>query len=286
MESKKNINSSSMKVCVLGTWNDIYTKMVVKYLEQYEISYHLIIVKAKEDKIRIPRIIRKLNLLFNLLDSGNFIALSRSSFYTYLLIWRIIRYKRSRKYKLLMKPFIDINLEKRTKYIVNDVNNVSILKFLQKEKYDVGLFAGVGIVHAEIIGLFSKFCLNAHPAPLPECRGGGAIQFTLHYGLQPAASVHYANADIDAGSILLVSEIEVLASDSIYSLSDRVTIHAAEKLVEIAFMVLSDKKLTELPNSGKLNYWKNCTELIQRSADSKLRKLKRNPNQITRRWPN
>jgi methionyl-tRNA formyltransferase len=286
MQLKKNIYLANKTVCVLGSYDDIYTKMVVKYLEEYKISYDLVLVKANGHKMQIPRLIHIINLLFNLLYSGNFIALSKSSFYTYLLVWRMLKYKRSRNYKSLVKPFVDINLKKHAKYIVNDVNHVALYKFLEKEKYDIGLFAGVGIVHAEIIGLFAKFCLNAHPAPLPECRGGGAIQFTLHKGLQPAASVHYATSEIDSGSILLVSEIEVLESDTINSLSDRVTIHAAEKLVEVTLLILSGKKMIELQNFGKLNYWKHCTKDIQMSADAALLKLKRIKNQTICRWPN
>lgn len=283
---KKSIDLESLPVCVLGSWDDIYTKMVVKYLEEYKISYDLVLVRAKGQKKQIPRFIHFMNLLFNLLYSGNFIALSKTSFYTYLLVWRIFKYKRSRNYKSLLEPFIDINLQKRAKYIVNDVNHVAMYKFLEKEKYDIGLFAGVGVVHPDIIGSFAKFCLNAHPAPLPECRGGGAIQFTLHNRLQPAASVHFATGEIDSGSILLVSEIEVYSSDTINSLSDRVTIHAAEKLVEVTSLILSGKKMIELPNFGKLNYWKHCTKEVQKSADVALIKLKSIKNQTVRRWPN
>lgn len=286
MELKENFDLANKKVCVFGLCDDLYTKMVVKYLEEVKLPYDLILVNSSKQKHNIPGIIKNLNIFFNLMYSGNFLALSKLTYYPYLLAWRMIKYKKSEYYKSLVKPFIGIELRKRAKYMVDHVNHVAMYKILEKEKYEIGLFAGVGIVHAEIIGMFSRFCLNAHPAPLPECRGAGAIQFTLHKGLQPAASVHYATGDIDAGSILLVSEIEVFESDSINSLSDRLTIHAAEKLVEVTSLFLSGRKLNELPNSGKLNYWKNCNQDIQRSAEDALCNLKKLKTQSVRRWPN
>jgi len=274
------------KVCVLGSSDDLYTKMVVTYLEEYRLPYDLVIVKSSERKTHVPRLPQKIVALVNLLYSGNFIALSKMSYYAYLLIWRLLRYKTSDHRQSLIAPFVGVDLTQLAKFVVDHVNHVALYKYLEREKYEIGLLAGVGIVHSEIIGMFSKFCLNAHPAPLPDCRGGGAVQFTLQKGLQPAASVHYVTEDIDAGSILLVSEIEVLKSDCINSLSDRITIHAAEKLVEVATLCLSGKTLVELPNLGKLNYWKSCTQGIQKSAEDALRTLKAGKSQSVRRWPN
>lgn len=271
---------------MLGSWNDLYTKMVVKFLEENRVPYDLVIVKSSATKTRVPSLIQRIVVLINLLYSGNFIALSKTSHYTYILVWRLVRYKASDRRQALIAPFNEIDLSQRAKFVVDHVNHVALHKILEREKYEIGLLAGVGIVHSEIIDMFSRFCLNAHPAPLPDCRGAGAVQFTLQKGLQPAASVHYVTQDIDAGSVLLVSEIEVLKSDCINSLSDRVTIHAAEKLVEVAKLCLSGKTLNELPNSGKLNYWKNCTKNIQKSAEKALRTLKAGKIQSIRRWPN
>jgi folate-dependent phosphoribosylglycinamide formyltransferase PurN len=273
-------------VCVLGLWEDLYTKMVVNFLEDYKIPYELVLIKPRKRKNNMPAFLSKIIMLIQLFYTGNYIALSKKHVYTYLTAWRFMKYKKSNQYKSLINPFINIDLKNRVKFIVEDVNHVALYRLLEKKKYDIGLLAGVGIVHSEIINLFTKFCLNAHPAPLPECRGGGAIQFTLSKKLQPAASVHYATCEIDAGSILLVSEVEVLPSDNINSISDRVTIHSAEKLVEVTSLFLSGTNLSEIPNKGKLNYWKDCTIVIQKNAEEYLSLLSKNKNQIVRRWPN
>jgi len=286
MDDQVDSMKVNKKVCVLGVCESMYTRMVVKYLVDAKVSFDLILVKPKVSGPNLPSFIKKCNLLINLLYSGNFIALSKLDYYPYLLILRMLRYKRFNNFNDLMKPFLSVDLKKYVKCTVPDVNHVSLYGVLQEENYDIGLFAGVGIVHYRIIEAFTGFCLNAHPAPLPDCRGGGAIQFTLYKDLQPAASVHYATKEIDAGGILLISEIQVLPNDTLNSLADRVTIHAAEKLVEVAIMILSGRNMKELPNVGKLNYWKDCNRRIQKIADLKLTELRKKSDQNLRRWPN
>lgn len=260
--------------------------MVIKYLDDYKIPFNLVLVKPKTSKIKFPYILNKIFLFCNMLNSGNYIALSKHSLFTFKLAFQFLKYKKSAQYKSLIEPFINIETSSLANFVIEDINHVALYNFLKKENYDIGLLAGVGIVHSDILNSFSKFCLNAHPGPLPECRGGGAIQFTLSKMLQPAASVHYATSKIDAGSILMVSEIVVLKTDNINSISDRVTIHSANMIAEVVSLFLSGKQLVELPNTGKLNYWKDCTEIVQKEANAYLSKLKNNPNQSVRRWPN
>ena len=125
-----------------------------------------------------------------------------------------------------------------------------------------------------IIDAFGICCLNAHPAPLPQCRGGGALINTLYYKLQPAVSVHVATAGIDEGEILRVTPLPVCKDDGYDSLNLRLAALCADTLAEVVQELAGGQPVKGMPNTGHLHYWKDCTLERQRAALRQLRRLK------------
>jgi len=175
------------------------------------------------------------------------------------------------KKKKIVRPFLS-KITQDAK-IVDSINSKSSLKYLKKMKFDLGLLAGVGILSNETLKTFKKFCLNAHPAPLPECRGGGALINTLAQNLVPAASVHIVREGIDAGEILQVAPLKLNKKDCFNSIESRLAIHCAENLSNVVKKIISGKKYKAKKNSGKLHQWKDCTVDKQRTALFNLKKL-------------
>ena len=119
---------------------------------------------------------------------------------------------------------------------------------MKQKRYEFAIFAGVGIVKSDIIESISRYCLNAHPAPLPNCRGGGALECTLYNGLNPGVSVHQATEGIDEGDIFSLTDLALRESDNFLTVSVRLDELCAEQLVLVLNKFLRGQDL----NMGKM----------------------------------
>lgn len=267
------------RICLLGN-NGVYTKIVANKFDKLGIKYTLIIEQNNTVRgSRIRKIMCMPCTIYTKLNRGKYTALSKFSFFTYKSLLIDIIYSKSKKNIELLSEYIDYRPKTDSIYTTAHVNNVNTLKIIKDNKFDIGVFAGVGIVDSDIIDQFSMFCLNAHPAPLPECRGAGALENTLFYGLDPSVSVHFATAGIDEGSILKVEKIQLDKYDDFNSISTKLTIQCGKTLAAVVNDLLSGVEYEAKSNHGKLHYWKDCTKNVQKVALWKLsqvlRKLKR-----------
>lgn len=268
------MNNRSLKICVLGSVNDLYTQVIVYFLRKNNIKFNLILEKkssalmSTKSKRKILQI--KFSKIIKPLYHGRYKALSKKSLFTYSEFFKEKIFNFTKK-KKIVRPFIS-SITQDAK-IVDSINSKSSLRYLKKMKFDLGLLAGVGILSNETLKTFKKFCLNAHPAPLPECRGGGALINTLAQNLVPAASVHIVREEIDAGEILQVAPLKLNKNDCFNSIESRLPIHCAENLSNVVKKIISGKKYKAKKNSGKLHQWKDCTVDKQRTALFNLKKL-------------
>lgn len=261
------------RICILGN-NSIYTKMICKEFDDAGVKYYLILEKTplaqKKYFSKLCTIPLKLD---NLLNSGKYKALPKLSFFTWKLVIEDLLFKKSSRYKMLVKLYINYVPKTKNIYYTPSVNHVKTKNIIEDLKLDVGLFGGVGIVDGLIIGQFKKFCINAHPAPLPECRGGGALENTLYYGLKPSVSVHFATAGIDEGEIIKVNELQLSTDDCFHSISVKLSILCAESLLQFVLDFENDLIKSLKYNDGKLHYWKDCNINIQKIARKNLKRL-------------
>jgi methionyl-tRNA formyltransferase len=149
---------------------------------------------------------------------------------------------------------------------------------LEANNFDYALLAGVGIVDECILDTILIATLNAHPAPLPECRGGGALEQTLYKKLVPAVSVHIVTPGIDEGDILEVENLSLDKNDSFDSVYFRLGLLCGEVLVRVLEKVLVEGEYRRSPNNGKLNYWIDANEQLQKTARLTLKALLRHPS--------
>lgn len=261
------------KICLLGN-DSIYTKMVCKKFDESNIEYILILEKKQNNQeTGISKLLNILTKLDNLLSSGKYKALSLFNLFTLKVFIEDLIYRKSLKRKLILEEYVDYVPKTDEVYYTPDVNHVKTSRIIKNINADIGVFAGVGIVHGLIIEEFNKFCLNAHPAPLPQCRGGGALENTLNYGLKPSASVHFGTAGIDEGKIIKIKELKIDRDDTFNSISTKLPILCAELLTEVIICINNNEKFDLIDNDGKLHYWKNCIVDIQKSSRKNLKKL-------------
>ncbi len=260
-------------ICILGN-NSIYTKIICKEFDDNNITYSLVL---ENDLIPIKFYFSKLcNIplkLDNLLNSGKYKSLPKLNIFTFRLMFEDLLFKKSLRYKEIIKPYINYIAKTKNIYYTPNVNHIQTSKIIENLNCDIGIFGGIGIVDNLIIEKFNKFCLNAHPAPLPECRGGGALENTLFYELKPSVNVHYGTKGIDEGKIIKVNELKLSKDDCFNSISYKLTILCAKSLVDVIMDFENNMTVSVKDNKGKLHYWKDCNINIQKIARNNLKKL-------------
>jgi len=99
------------------------------------------------------------------------------------------------------------------------------------ESYNVELIVMAGflsIVGEKLLSKFDGQIINIHPSLLPKFGGKGFYGLKVHEAVLAAcekttgATVHYVNAEVDGGEIILQKAIEVLPTDTPETLQQRV----------------------------------------------------------------
>jgi methionyl-tRNA formyltransferase len=267
------------KICILGSENNWNTKFLVLEMHKLGIEFSLALERQnipfdgniyKFFKNRTTKFIKKFS-------NGHLKALSSKTFFYWKKIACRLLFNRSRNFKLLTSDYDDESLNNvlrntSVKYF-NHINDSEAHKFFKNSEFDIGVLGGIGILSKQTINCFKKFCINAHPGPLPQCRGGGALQNTLSQGFQPSASIHLVTPEIDAGDILKVVPMNLASSDNIFTVGLKLCIHCSQELALVIFEIMSGKEFIKTSNNGKLYFWKDCNIDIQKKAEKNLKLL-------------
>lgn len=261
------------RVIVFGVSEDVYTRMVCYHLEKKGVNFDCMVVGGggggAVNKISF------FSKLKALLSSGAFKGVKTYNPFLYYLCLERLLAKRNARIASVYSAYDRYSYE--PDFSVADIGSNEVLDIIDKNDYDYALFGGVGIVPESVIKRINRFCLNAHPAPLPECRGGGALECTLYKNLKPAVSVHIATAGIDEGSIVSKVELDFLSHKDFgfQFISARLTEKCAMELADTIKRILDNKEVIFMDNGGRLNYWRDWGALKQIRARYNLLKMKR-----------
>jgi len=140
-------------------------------------------------------------------------------------------------------------------------------EFAEREKYDEVLAEKVKEENIELIvlagfmrilskGFVEKFknrILNIHPALLPDFKGTHGIKDALEAGVEvTGVTVHFVNAELDAGPIILQKEVKIAKEDTLETLEEK--IHKTEhELYPEAVRLFVENKLEIKENIVKIN---------------------------------
>lgn len=104
--------------------------------------------------------------------------------------------------------------------------DVALVELLQKHGAEWVVLAGyMRVVKEPLLSAFPNRVVNIHPSLLPAFRGLRAWEQALAAGVsETGCTVHFVNADVDAGAIIAQQRVPVLPGDTPESLHARIQV--------------------------------------------------------------
>lgn len=147
---------------------------------------------------------------------------------------------------------IDLAIEHELPYAVIDhtefadreAHEAAMTQALQEAGVKLICLAGfMRIVSESFIKDWQGRILNIHPSLLPAFRGVDTHERALERGVRiHGCSVHFVNAELDGGPIVLQGAVQVLPKDDVESLSERV-LELEHELYPQAIALIAEKKV-------------------------------------------
>jgi len=167
-----------------------------------------------------------------------------------------------------------LNLEFRTPKLIK--NNKEEYDYLKKLEADIGIVVAYGqILPIEILNLTKKGFINIHASLLPVWRGPAPIQRSImNLDKKTGISIMKISEKLDTGPICNSYSLDILKNENTESLSDRLSLLAAEKILDDIDSILEDRAVFIDQESSKATYankiiksegkieWKNNAETI------------------------
>lgn len=113
-------------------------------------------------------------------------------------------------------------------------DNKEIIEAIKELNPDIMCIVAYGkILPKEILEIPKYGCVNVHPSLLPKYRGSAPIQWAILNGdKKTGVTTMYLDEQMDAGDIILQSEIEILENETSGELWNRLSKVGADLLVE------------------------------------------------------
>jgi phosphoribosylglycinamide formyltransferase-1 len=120
-------------------------------------------------------------------------------------------------------------------------HDADVAACLHAHKVDLIILAGyMRLLSPEFVAAFPNRILNIHPSLLPAFPGLEAQEQAFVYGVKIAGcTVHFVDAELDHGVIILQRAIPVLDTDDPHSLSTRILAEEHKAYSEAIAMVVS-----------------------------------------------
>jgi folate-dependent phosphoribosylglycinamide formyltransferase PurN len=134
--------------------------------------------------------------------------------------------------------------------ICGDQNSVRAVAQLKQWSPDVAIFTGGNILRNEVLKIPRLGILNSHLALLPEIRGMSSPEWSLLRGVPLGITIHFMNAGIDTGPILLRREFAAGDSDSLTDLRNKMIAEGIE-LIAVAVAGLDRGKVPAVPQADR-----------------------------------
>ena len=119
---------------------------------------------------------------------------------------------------------VKIALIKREDFSSKKDFEEAIIRELKKNKIELVVMAGfMRILSPDFVKAYKNRIINIHPALLPAFKGARGIKDAFDYGAKlTGVTVHFVDAEMDHGPIILQREVKIRESDSLGSLEARI----------------------------------------------------------------
>jgi len=147
-----------------------------------------------------------------------------------------------------------LNLEFRTPSSLK--NNKEEYDYLKKLDADLSIVVGYGnLLTKEMLNLTKKGFINIHASLLPQWRGAAPIQRSImNLDKQTGISIMKISEKLDTGPICNSYPLNILENENVESLSERLSLLAAEKISNNIDAILEDKAAFKLQDDTKATY--------------------------------
>ena len=119
-----------------------------------------------------------------------------------------------------------------------------IVECLREHGVDLVCLAGyMRVVHETLLNAFAGRIINIHPALLPSFPGLHGQRQALDYGVKwTGCTVHFVNADVDCGAIIIQAVVPVEEDDTEESLAARI-LEQEHRIYPQAVQLFADGRL-------------------------------------------
>jgi len=147
-----------------------------------------------------------------------------------------------------------LNIEFRTP--LNLKNNKEEYEYLKKLNADISIVVAYGkIIPKEILTLTKKGFINIHASLLPHLRGAAPIQRSIkNLDKQTGISIMKLEEKLDTGPICNSYSLNILENENSENLSERLSLLAAEKILDNIDAILEDKAVFKTQDDTKATY--------------------------------
>ncbi len=149
-----------------------------------------------------------------------------------------------------------LNLEVRTPEKIK--NNIEEYEYLKKINASLGVVVAYGqLLTNNILNLSKNGFINLHASILPLNRGASPIQRSImNLDKQTGISVMKINEKLDSGDVSNIFKIDILENENAQSLSERLSLLAAEKISDVIDKIFDGTVIYEEQNHKNATYAK------------------------------
>ena len=147
-----------------------------------------------------------------------------------------------------------LNIDFRSPITLKD--NDEEYKFLKELNADLAIVVAYGqIIPKEFLGLTKKGFINIHASLLPKWRGAAPIQRSImNLDKETGISIMKIKKKLDTGPVCNSYKIDITENDNFETLSNKLSVLAAEKISDIVQEILDDKLKFEDQNHKQASY--------------------------------
>ena len=140
-----------------------------------------------------------------------------------------------------------IQIVDSSKYSAREEFENELRTVLKENRIELLVLAGfMKILSPSFVRDYPNKIINIHPSLLPSFPGLGVQQKALDYGVKiSGCTVHFVNADIDAGPIIAQRTVEIFDDDTSKTLSDRILKEEHKLFPEVISLVSKGKVVVE-----------------------------------------
>ena len=154
-----------------------------------------------------------------------------------------------------------LNLEFRAPSLLK--NNNEEYEFLKKHDADIAIVVAYGqIIPKEFLSLTKKGFINIHASLLPKWRGAAPIQRSIiNLDKETGISIMKIGEKLDAGPVCNNYKIEIKHNDNNETMSEKLSLLAAEKILDNIDDILEDKIEFKEQNHDEATYAPKITKM-------------------------